>query len=422
MQRKTRAKTKDQEQQKTSLSVSTKDSKESKNQTPSSKKRGGRSEGNQKGQEGQLKDSKSEVHGNINYQNYGIRLCNFIDSKGENHFLRCFYFLCTTIVLIMVVIYIHDYLVDLLLVKPKYSVSLSSSVERCWIYPISSDFFSSFDSAVENITKKHNDEIIIYNLDFFLSIFLDKSNLKYALCLALLVYYLFLFLSRFLVEGFNIVYEMYWACNYTMLITCLGLFTNRPFLIHAACISVSIDQLLWYIDVSSYFMINKFIIGVAKYITWEQTGIIKKFTSTHHLWFLPLCLYIGLNISYKSDFTCTNDEEVTDTTNNNIKKDYHTYAFHDYMLISYLLSTIFVTCLNIFSRIFTPFTLPNGRYMNVNLVYELWKDIPDKWQLSHSNPMIQLFRLCILWNLLNLPCVFVLFCLSRGLEILLGYF
>eukprot|EP00923_Selenidium_pygospionis_P022152 GHVN01038319.1.p1 GENE.GHVN01038319.1~~GHVN01038319.1.p1 ORF type:complete len:197 (+),score=9.47 GHVN01038319.1:519-1109(+) len=48
-----------------------------------------------------------------------------------------------------------------------------------------------------------------------------------------------------------------------------------------------------------YLMRGKFLLGVAKYLTWPETSLVKKFTSTHHLWFLPLCL--GLAGPSRSD-------------------------------------------------------------------------------------------------------------------------
>jgi hypothetical protein len=40
-------------------------------------------------------------------------------------------------------------------------------------------------------------------------------------------------------------------------------------LMRASIVVVSVDQLLWYIDILGYLIKKKFIIGVAKYIIWR---------------------------------------------------------------------------------------------------------------------------------------------------------
>jgi hypothetical protein len=54
-----------------------------------------------------------------------------------------------------------------------------------------------------------------------------------------------------------------------------------------------------------------------------------------------------------------------------------------------------------------------SRYLNVNLVYELWKDIDISFlKVSHPHPAVHLTRLVALWSLLNLPFAALLFPLS----------
>lgn len=50
-----------------------------------------------------------------------------------------------------------------------------------------------------------------------------------------------------------------------------------------------------YVDVLGFFLTpgRKFPIGVAKYITWPETSWARRLTSTHHLWFIPVCLAFG---------------------------------------------------------------------------------------------------------------------------------
>lgn len=58
-----------------------------------------------------------------------------------------------------------------------------------------------------------------------------------------------------------------------------------------------------------------------------------------------------------------------------------------------------------------------ARYLNVNLVYELWKDIDVAFlKVSHPHPAVHLSRLVVLWSLLNVPFALLLFPLSRFLS------
>ncbi len=50
--------------------------------------------------------------------------------------------------------------------------------------------------------------------------------------------------------------------------------------------------MLWYIDVIGYVFVKKFIIGVAAFLKWPATPLIKKLTTSHHVWFIPLALAI----------------------------------------------------------------------------------------------------------------------------------
>ena len=50
--------------------------------------------------------------------------------------------------------------------------------------------------------------------------------------------------------------------------------------------------MLWYIDVLGYIFMKKFFIGVAAFLKWPGTPFIKKMTTSHHIWFIPLALAI----------------------------------------------------------------------------------------------------------------------------------
>ena len=69
-----------------------------------------------------------------------------------------------------------------------------------------------------------------------------------------------------------VFYELTWLCNTTLFMSALSLggwsdawvLRRRPTVATAFCISVSVDQTLWYFDVMVYFATGRFPVGVAK--------------------------------------------------------------------------------------------------------------------------------------------------------------
>ena len=50
-------------------------------------------------------------------------------------------------------------------------------------------------------------------------------------------------------QGYHNLYEMLWACNVAMVLAGYGIVTDRPRLVGASWVMVSLDQTLWYIEV-----------------------------------------------------------------------------------------------------------------------------------------------------------------------------
>ena len=63
-------------------------------------------------------------------------------------------------------------------------------------------------------------------------------------------------------------------------------------LLRTSIVVVSLDQLLWYIDIGGYLVLKKFVVGVAKYIIWEETSKIRLMTTFHHVFYIPLVLWL----------------------------------------------------------------------------------------------------------------------------------
>jgi len=218
-----------------------------------------------------------------------------------------------------------------------------------------------------------------------------------------------------------VLYELTWLCNSTLVIGSITLgafhssdnnwlFRRRPLVATACCIGVSIDQVLWYVDLLGILTCRKFPVGVMKYLTWSQTLWIDRLTCTHHLWTIPLIIY------------ATKNEQLL------------------VGLDAFLLSSCIVTIKVVLSRWLTPHCIQvvlddkskgydgcdhiakqndpqRFRYLNVNLCHELWRDISFSFlQISHDKPpgWLYLWRLLWRWQFFNfLVVVAILSPLSR---------
>ena len=186
---------------------------------------------------------------------------------------------------------------------------------------------------------------------------------------------------------------MLWGCNLAILLAGIGLIGRMPKLIEAAATSISIDQFMWYADVAGYFLSGRksWPIGVAKYLEWPDTPFIKKITGTHHLWFLPLVLYLLRRVS-------SFDSQV------------------------HIASILICVAESFASRLFTPlkFRLPSGKeeYMNINCAYECWQDV--KFPFLHwtdgAAAHLHLPDLAFWWNTCNLPFYILLKLLAAGIR------
>jgi len=208
----------------------------------------------------------------------------------------------------------------------------------------------------------------------------------------------------------TILYEYCWLCTLSLHLGWIALVTNRPILASACCVTIGIDQLLWYVDLCHYLVTKifqtkpSFLVGVCKYLFWEGTTFLSRITCTHHLWTLPILLVESRGV--------------------------HRLALP--------LSAILMTMNVLLSRWWTPshVVLITGiedkvrdkqassirkdtiKYLNVNLSHSFWKDVPISCLQIHSdNPPVQvyLFRLLWRWIAFNTCVYFVLSLLCQRL-------
>ena len=58
------------------------------------------------------------------------------------------------------------------------------------------------------------------------------------------------------VERQGVMYEYSWMCNSTLIMTSLSILTHRPLISLAHAMAVSIDQILWYVDLLGFLFIR----------------------------------------------------------------------------------------------------------------------------------------------------------------------
>jgi len=204
-----------------------------------------------------------------------------------------------------------------------------------------------------------------------------RENRNVALFFA--IYFLILAVFRTIQLGGHVPYEMLWGCNVGMALVVVGVFTSRPLLLGAAVCTVAVDQFCWYFDVLTFFVLGKCKVGVAKYLLWPETTWMTKLTSTHHLWFIPLCLYA-------------------------------LYGYGGVRPWSQLLSMVVGSSLVIFCRLLTPKSVP-GKELNVNCSFGFWKDIKAEFvhRYDKSPAYVYVPYLIFIGNIpLNSPPCFIL--------------
>lgn len=181
-----------------------------------------------------------------------------------------------------------------------------------------------------------------------------------------------------------VLYEFCWLCNVTLVMSAWAFVTGRPVLACAYAITVGIDQLLWYVDVIGFVCTGKFVVGVAKYLTWPgQSGWTSRITCTHHFWTIPAILYaFGAEsrprlhaLSLPLSFVCMAT---------NVVLSRWLIPSH----VEFLINDDDGKVLSIAHK-----------YLNVNLSHELWKDITfDFLQINHGNPPVALYLFRLLWR------------------------
>ena len=220
-----------------------------------------------------------------------------------------------------------------------------------------------------------------------------------------------------------ILYETTWMCNTTLFLPSLVLIvgqgrTKYSTLILGHLMAVSIDQVLWYVDLIGCFIYwlrmqirfmrqgkSKdtqshvyFIVGVAAYLVWPQTNWKTRITCTHHLWTIPLFLHVLFR-------------------NPTDMNQFNRFSIFQSFTRAYSFSMVVIAVNVCLSRWLTPPHLSlttsghkskihrEPRYLNVNLAHDVWKDIKKfpYLRITQDAPSAQTYltRLLCRWFLLN---------------------
>jgi len=255
--------------------------------------------------------------------------------------------------------------------------------------------FSSFlAQRQERRQQQHHEQQYSMESNF------DATDINDITAYALVAYYCIIFFLRHRnAMTRNIVfYQTMWLCNTTLLVGSFCFKTRRDTMALGYMIAVCIDQVLWYVDLSVWIISGRktFPIGVAKYLTWPSTQWHTRFTSTHHLWTMPVFLRAYFRSSHHD----------------------HEMMSANVMMRCFALSCVVVTMHVILARWLTPNSIVivcNGRddndgnygkiqegrqeYLNVNLSHELWKDISFSFlQISKDDPSPIVYIARLLWR------------------------
>jgi len=215
-----------------------------------------------------------------------------------------------------------------------------------------------------------------------------------------------------------VLYKYSWLCNISLHFGWISLWTGRPWLARAHCVTIGIDQTLWYVDVVGYAVLGKFPVGVCAYLLedsgggdsrniesedrvqrrrrrrWYESPLL---SCTHHFWMIPLLLY-GSNL-----IDGRNQKE-------------------EYWPLSVLWVSFWIMVLNVsLSRGLTPKSVTARRqhhYLNVNLSHEVYKDLflfATYEDILKDSVVLYFLALFSHWQALNAVIFFFLSTASRYL-------
>uniref|UniRef100_A0A6B2LGZ3 Uncharacterized protein n=1 Tax=Arcella intermedia TaxID=1963864 RepID=A0A6B2LGZ3_9EUKA len=188
----------------------------------------------------------------------------------------------------------------------------------------------------------------------------------------MIVYYVFVGVTRYYIRGLAGFFDVFWLCQMSCLLAGVGALLHQPKVITFTFGLISAPHGLWVLDLFLYFIIGRFPLGMSSYLIWDTTHRLELLTTTHHIWFVPLCF----TILYKNGRPTLS------------------------MIPYHMLGGFFLL---IISGSLLPLSY-DGHYLNVNIAHRCWPDIPA-WLPSFNPPewpwMAHVLYVAIAGGLLN---------------------
>jgi len=183
--------------------------------------------------------------------------------------------------------------------------------------------------------------------------FTNNRTLVNTIGVFMFVYYLAMMYVRFEHRGIVGIADSLWLCNLAVIFGFVSIFLNNPYIMNIAVDCTLIVHLLWVIDVVVWLTTGSFPLGNAEYISWPTITWGEILTTTHHAWYVPLCML------------CL----------------HRNGGYQDKVWIGSMYLVVPVLYLSrLFPRIID---LPNGTtfYLNINMSHEWWSDM-NGWPFS----------------------------------------
>lgn len=129
-----------------------------------------------------------------------------------------------------------------------------------WIHPlctvilhymiITASVFCVHDLAISEEKKNHIQDQISSEKEIIRE---QISTFSFIYFLCVIIYRVIINRNKPIVQK-GVFYEATWLCNNTMFISALGLWTKRDIIVLGQVVAVSIDQVLWYVDLSVWIL------------------------------------------------------------------------------------------------------------------------------------------------------------------------
>jgi len=115
-------------------------------------------------------------------------------------------------------------------------------------------------------------------------------TLAYVAPFVFVSHYVFIAVVRVHNRGEAGAFDLFWACNFCLLLCSVAVVFHLPSVLAAAVTVLSCEHFLFALDVVTFLVTGKFPTGAAAYLIWPATPWSEWITTSHHAWFIPMML------------------------------------------------------------------------------------------------------------------------------------